>query len=160
MAATSPDSVIRLGDYVPRAWIEVDNLSPTLMAWPRAGLEDSMYERLRKAPHLTVYRKAQLPARYHLEGSPRIPPVIAIADAGWTIRWRSEKGWNTHGDHGYDDSLPDMRALFVARGPAFRRGALVPAFRNIHLYALMAAVLGLEPAENDGSLDTVRAMLR
>ena len=160
MAATSPDSVIRLGDYIPRSWIDVDNLSPTLMAWPHAGLEDSMYDRLRRAPHLTVYRKASLPPRYHLEGSPRVPPVVAIADAGWTIRWQSETSWNTNGDHGYDDSLPDMGALFIARGPAFRQGVVVPAFRNIHVYELMAAVLRLKPAPNDGSLDSVRTMLR
>lgn len=159
MAATDSDRVIRLGDYLPRDWTDVDNLSPTLMAWPRAGLEDSMYRRLRKAPHLTVYRRAELPARFHLEGSPRVPPVIAMADPGWTIRWGDETGWNSHGNHGYDDSLPDMGAIFVARGPAFRHGVVAPAFRNIHVYALMAAVLGLKPAPNDGSLDSVRMVL-
>jgi predicted AlkP superfamily pyrophosphatase or phosphodiesterase len=160
MTATSPDRVIRLDNYVPYEWLDVDELSPTLMAWPRAGLEDSMYQRLRRAPHLTVWRRAELPARFHLGGSPRVPPVIAMADPGWTIRWGNEEGWNSNGDHGYDDSLPDMAAIFVAHGPAFRRGVVVPAFRNIHLYALMADLLGLKPAANDGSLDSVRMVLR
>lgn len=158
MAVTSPDRVIRLGDYMPTDWLDVDEISPTLMAWPRAGLEDSVYRRLRTAPHLTVYRRAEVPARYHLDGSPRMPPVIALADPGWTIRRSGEKG--SYGAHGYDDSLSDMGAIFIARGPAFRQGVEVPAFRNIHLYALMAAVLGLTPAENDGSLDSVRSVLR
>jgi hypothetical protein len=52
-----------------------------------------------------------------------------------------------------------MRGIFVARGPAFRRGVVVPAFRNIHLYPLLARLLGLEPATNDGSLDSTRAVL-
>jgi hypothetical protein len=52
-----------------------------------------------------------------------------------------------------------MGALFVARGPAFRSGLRVPAFRNIHLYPLMAEVLRIEPEESDGSLDSVRSLL-
>jgi predicted AlkP superfamily pyrophosphatase or phosphodiesterase len=64
------------------------------------------------------------------------------------------------GNHGYDDTLPSMRAIFIAHGPAFRRGMTVPPFRNIHVYPLLAAVLGLDPAPTDGSLDSVRAMLR
>lgn len=160
MAATSPDRVIRLSEYIRRRWLDVDNLSPALMAWPHAGFEDSVYAGLKNAPHLTVYRRAELPARFHLEGSPRVPPVIAIADAGWTIRAGDDAVWSTNGDHGYDDSLPDMRAIFVAHGPAFRRGVVVPPFRNIHVYSLMAEILRVRPAPNDGSLDSVRALLR
>ena len=53
-----------------------------------------------------------------------------------------------------------MRAIFIAHGPAFRRGVTVPPFRNIHVYPLLAEVLDLAPAPTDGSLDSVRAMLR
>jgi hypothetical protein len=53
-----------------------------------------------------------------------------------------------------------MRALFVASGPAFRQGAVVAPFSNIHVYELMTHILRLRPAPNDGSLDSVRAMLR
>ena len=158
MAATSPSRTISLGRYLPREWLDVDNLSPALMAWPRAGFEDSVYERLRTAPHLTVYRRAELPERFHLEGSARVPPIIAIADAGWTIRWDRE-GWDTYGDHGYDDTVTDMRAIFLAHGPAFRRGVVVPPFRNIHVYSLIAAVLRIQPVQTDGSLDSVRGVL-
>jgi predicted AlkP superfamily pyrophosphatase or phosphodiesterase len=63
------------------------------------------------------------------------------------------------GMHGYPPDLPSMRALFLARGPAFRRGEVVPPFQNIHLYSLVAHILGLTPAPNDGSLDSVRAVL-
>jgi len=52
-----------------------------------------------------------------------------------------------------------MRALFLARGPAFARGAVVPPFQNIHVYDLVAHILGLTPAANDGSLDSTKAVL-
>jgi ectonucleotide pyrophosphatase/phosphodiesterase family protein 7 len=53
-----------------------------------------------------------------------------------------------------------MRAIFIAAGPAFRRGYVAEPFQNIHVYELICAVLGLRPAPNDGSLDSVRVMLR
>ena len=52
-----------------------------------------------------------------------------------------------------------MRGIFIAHGPAFRRGITVPPFRNIHVYPLLAEVLRITPAPADGSLDSVRALL-
>jgi hypothetical protein len=53
-----------------------------------------------------------------------------------------------------------MKGVFVADGPSFKDGATVPAFQTIHLYALMTHILGLDPAPNDGTIDSVRTLLR
>jgi hypothetical protein len=53
-----------------------------------------------------------------------------------------------------------MGALFVAAGPAFKRGVVVEPFQSVHVYALMAHITGLPPAPHDGSLDSVRGLLR
>lgn len=66
----------------------------------------------------------------------------------------------TYGAHGYDPQLVSMGALFVAAGPDFRRGAVFPPFENVHVYALLARLLGLRPAVTDGSLDAVRGLMR
>jgi predicted AlkP superfamily pyrophosphatase or phosphodiesterase len=159
MASTSPSRVISLDDFIDRESADVDALSPVLMLRPRAGLEDSIYRGLKRAPHLTTYRKAELPERFHLRENARVPALVALADEGWEIRWRTGAGPVGLGDHGYDDSLPSMRALFVAHGPDFRHGVVVPAFRNIHIYVLLAELLGVRPAATDGSPDSVRALL-
>ena len=52
-----------------------------------------------------------------------------------------------------------MHGIFVAAGPAFRRGARVPAFHNIHVYPLIMAALDLAAAESDGDLDEVPGIL-
>jgi predicted AlkP superfamily pyrophosphatase or phosphodiesterase len=163
MASTGPDRVVWLDDYLSEDAMRVDEMSALLTAWPADGLEDSVHRALERAPHLTVYRKAELPARFHLEGSPRVAPIVAIADEGWTIAQRTAADPSPKvllGNHGYDDTLPSMRAIFVAHGPAFRQGVTVPPFRNIHVYPLLAEVLDLAPAPTDGSLDSVRAVLR
>ena len=105
-----------------------------------------------------------VPARFHFNEGSRITPVVAIADEGWTITshkgaGRTPPGWRG-GAHGYDNQLPSMGALFVAAGPAFRRGVVVPPFQNIHVYSLMAKILGLRAAPTDGTLDSVRVLLR
>ena len=162
MASTGPDRVIWLEEYVAADAMEVDEMSALLTAWPGPGLVDSVYRALGRAPHLAVYRAADLPERYRLEG-PRVAPVVAVAEEGWTIARRTPGEPAPRiilGNHGYDDRLPSMRGIFVARGPAFRQGARVPPFRNVHLYALFAEVLALEPVATDGALDSVRAVLR
>jgi ectonucleotide pyrophosphatase/phosphodiesterase family protein 5 len=141
--------------------MQVDELSALLTAWPSAGLEDSVYRGLKRARHLQVYRRAELPARLRLQGA-RVAPIVAIADEGWTIARRpaaDSQATISLGNHGFDDSLRSMRGIFIAYGPAFRRGARVPPFRNIHIYPLLAQVLGVTPVPTDGSLDSVRSVL-
>ena len=53
-----------------------------------------------------------------------------------------------------------MGATFIATGPGIAQGSVVAPFRNIHLYALMARLLGLQTADTQGSVDSVRAVLR
>ena len=161
MAPTGRDRVIWLDEYVAEDAMEVDERNTLLTAWPASGLEDSVHRALRRAPHLAVYRRDELPRHLRLEG-PRIAPIVALADEGWTISRRTAKEPAPNiirGNHGYDDALPSMGAIFVARGPAFRRGVRVSPFRNVHLYPLMAHVLRIEPLESDGSLDSLRSVL-
>ena len=53
-----------------------------------------------------------------------------------------------------------MQGLFIAHGPRIRSGVTVPPFQNIHVYEFMCAVLGLQPATNDGDPAVTRDMLR
>lgn len=162
MASTGPGRVIWLDEYVAADAMDVDEMSTLVTAWSRPGLEDSVYRALGRAPRLTVYRRAELPARFLLEG-PRVPPLVAVAEEGWTIARRTPDEPSPAialGNHGYDDTVTSMRGIFVARGPALRRSVRVPAFRNIHIQPLLVHLLGLEPVETDGTLDSVRALLR
>ena len=52
-----------------------------------------------------------------------------------------------------------MHTIFIARGPGFHQGLQVEAFSAIHVYELLCAVLGVNPAENDGNLEVVRELL-
>ena len=49
------------------------------------GKEDLIYDALKNVSHLKVYRKADIPERYHYRNSPRIPAIVIEAEEGWVI---------------------------------------------------------------------------
>ena len=169
MAAMRADRVVFLDDY---ADVEADAArvlwdEPTGI-WPAPGREAALVAALRAArvPHVRVVRRAETPAALHYRASARIPPVLLMADEGWTVttraRWarQGRPAGAVWGAHGFDPRRPAMGALLLARGPSFRRGAVVGPVENVHVYALLAHVLGLRPAPNDGDLGAVRGLLR
>jgi len=161
MAELSPDRVIYLDSCLDTTAAEVVDLAPVTTINPKSGAEETVYRRLRAChSHLAVYRAEELPGRLHFGAHPRIPPIVAIADVGWSLRWRRAGPLTDLGNHGFDPEDSSMAGLFVAAGPAFRSGLVIPAFGNRHVYPLLAHLIGLDPAPSDGSLDSTRAALR
>jgi predicted AlkP superfamily pyrophosphatase or phosphodiesterase len=160
MSATSPERQIFLDDYLDVDSVRVVEWSPVAAIIPAAGQVEAVYRRLHgKHPALAVYRKGDVPARLRFNHHPRITPIIALANDGWHISTHARPLRDAGGNHGYDNALPSMRAVFVAAGPRLRRNVLVEPFQTVHLYELMAHILGVRPAGNDGSLDSVRSLL-
>lgn len=166
MTPSSGERLILLDDYLPRESIDVIDWTPVAAIVPTDGDVERVYTALQgKHPHLQVYRKGEVPARFHFNANPRITPIVAVADDGWTITERASvvrRGRAAYdgGQHGYDPELRSMGAVFIAAGPGIAVDRRVPPFRNVHVYSLMAQLLGLRPALTDGSLDSVRAILR
>ncbi len=91
MTEVSRDRLIVLDDYLDLATVDVIEWSPVLMLSARDGNHERMFRQLAGAhPQLTVYRKADIPARLHFRASPRITPIVAIASEGWTIASRAD----------------------------------------------------------------------
>ena len=74
------------------------------------------------------------------------------------------------GDHGYSDvslnyesegANPDMRSIFMAKGPAFQSGGVVlPWIKQVDQYLLFAKTLGIEPRPNNGTWERVKDFLK
>lgn len=77
-----------------------------------------------------------------------------MADTGWTLNSSAiRRSYPVRGGaHGYDPEDPLMGALFIAHGPAFKQGVVVPAFDNVNVYPQLADLLGVKPEANDGDL--------
>lgn len=77
--------------------------------------------------------------------------VLTISWLVWSV---------TEGDHGYNNSLPDMHPYFMAMGPAFKVKHTVKTFKNVDVYPLICKILGIQPAPNNGSLEIVQSLLK
>jgi predicted AlkP superfamily pyrophosphatase or phosphodiesterase len=168
MAAVDTSRVIALDDFISLDDVDVIDINPTIGLLPRPGQEEAVYRALSKAhPRLSVYRKTQTPERWHYRDHPRIPPIVGVVDEGWQIALRSRiadvvagRVRPAGGQHGYDPMVMSMRGIFVAAGPAFKRGVMVPALENVHIYNTLARILRLAPAKNDGDPAVARSLLR
>ena len=168
MAATSPRRVVLVDDYISLDDVVISDINPTLGIFPKPGKEDAVYRALAGAHRrLKVYRRQQTPAHWHYRDHPRIPPIVGVVDDGWQVMRRNSledivtrlvRG--AGGQHGYDPRNRSMHGLFVAAGPAFKQGATVRAFENVHIYTALARILGVTPAANDGDPGVARRLLK
>jgi len=161
MAATSPKQVIFIDDYIDLRRARVITRSQLFTLWPAPGETDAVFAQLQNIPHARVYRRENVPSRWHYAGNARIAPIILLADEGWTITDReyAKSHEPKQGGHGYDNNLRSMQAIFIAHGPAFKPGTKLPAVSNLDVYELMAYLLRLKPARNDGKLEVFRPVL-
>ena len=53
-----------------------------------------------------------------------------------------------------------MRASFIGYGPAFKKGYLSEPFESVDVYNLMAKILKIRPAKNDGKWKRIKKVLK
>ncbi len=138
--------------------------------FPEPGQQDTIVATLQQnlPPQAQAYTQETLPERFRFSGHHRIAPVLVLAEPGWAMLRRS---WlegmlsdgtidQVRGGHGYDNQAADMQGLFIAHGPAFRQPHAIDNISMVDLYNVMAAILGITPADNDGNPEVVSQLLR
>ncbi len=168
MSETSADRVVFIEDLVDVSQVRVESLGPNGGVRPNPGTvtpaELAASIRAKAPPQIHVYLREEVPAHLHYRDNDRIPPVVLIADDHWNIEsnvgWARRRANYSRASHGWDPANENMGALFLAHGPAFKRGHEFADVENIHVYNLLCAVLGITPAANDGDDRLVREALR
>ncbi|TVY89455.1 putative pyrophosphatase/phosphodiesterase [Lachnellula willkommii] len=170
MATTDTNRLIQLDDLIDINLIEHSD------GWPLYGLRpknpadlQGMYDTLAitsaQNQNFEVYlRDENMPERYHFTKNERIAPLWIVPKTGWAIVTKGEfnvadakeqgLAYHPKGLHGYDHEHPLMRAIFIARGPAFPHApnSRVEPFQNIEVYNIICDSLGLDPKPNNGTL--------
>jgi len=161
MAATSDDRVIlasSLADPADFRLIEKEGYATFV---PTEGHEAAL-ERALLAPHAHVqcWRKDRMPARFRYGSNPRVAPFVCLCETGWMIQAERPKDGVDPGQHGYDPAAPEMRALFIANGPAFVAGKKLADFDNVDVAPLLRDLIGLPARKGDGSDAVFRGALK
>lgn len=122
-----------------------------------------LYERLkRQEKDYQVYLKADVPEHFHYgekdDKMNRLGDVLMIPE--WPKVFSNKKPGI--GYHGFDPyKVKDMHAIFYAWGPAFKKGIEIPSFENVHIYPLIAEILGLNYTEKiDGRKEVLLPILK
>jgi alkaline phosphatase D len=135
---------------------------------PDVSKRDALHAELKKkASRYKVLTQSAFPEHWHYQ-SARVGDILLVADPGYYFvdHARAQlagflKPWGWAGVHGYDPSdVPEMKGIFHAVGPNIRSGYTLEPFENIHVYPLVARILGLPLPSIDGRMDVLEKIYR
>lgn len=108
-----------------------------------------MFNGFNRSEFLDVYYKEDLPERLHYKNSRRVGPIVAIAKEGYTVGTQMQ---TNVGNHGFDNEIPSMRAIFLARGPDFKNNVKIGPVDNVDVYPLVCELVQIQCNPNNGSI--------
>lgn len=120
-------------------------------------------EALRKEKSFQTYLLDETPAHWHYRKADdtfnRLGDILLVPNHPNIFNLSPRK--TSPGKHGFDNHHPDMQASFQAWGPAFKKGITIPAFENVHVYPMIAKILGLRVDESkiDGKIEQLNPIL-
>ncbi len=123
------------------------------------------YKGLKKeAKDYTVYLSTRTPRRWHFRKKEdtfnRIGDIILVPHPPAYFHLGKSPATKI-GYHGFDNKLKDMYASFYAWGPAFKSNMVINGFDNVHVYPLIAEILGLSyDFKIDGKLKILQPILK
>ncbi len=161
MGEISSERNIVLRDFIPESWpVKIEGGNPNFNLYAEGAWIDSAYLSLRKTKHLRVWKPSEVPGYLNYGSHYRTGNIIVVADSAWSVTLKKPGKPFTGGTHGYDFRNTDVHAIFYASGPAFKENYIHPSFQNIHIYPLLAHLLGISPAQTDGEFSQVETMLK
>jgi predicted AlkP superfamily pyrophosphatase or phosphodiesterase len=164
MAEVAPGHAIAVEDMVDARDATLIANGQVVTFAPNAGRERNAESTLLgRHDHYACWNKDAMPSQWHYGTHPRVAPIVCQMDEGWDAIARKDlakRPAHARGSHGFDPALPSMRAVFVAKGPAFEPGATLPVFDNVDVNSLLARLLGVTPLEGDGNADVFARALR
>ena len=164
MAETNRKKIIPLNKYINTQKIKIEGSGPYALLYSDEKDElDIAYNNLKKVENINTYKKNKIPKYWHFSNHYRIKDLLIVAKEGWTIV-ESDYDISTYfskGNHGYDNSLKSMKAIFFAKGPYFKNNYNAPIINNIDIYPLIAHILNIIPNKDiDGKLENVINILK
>lgn len=125
---------------------------------------EATYEGLKKDTSISVYKLDETPDYWHFKKADdkynRLGDLIVVPHLPRPFNFSTRK--TTLGKHGFDNHHPDMRATFMAWGPAFKKGMNIDGFENVNVFPIVAKILGLDYDEKsiDGKLNVLNPILQ
>lgn len=146
---------VRLAESGPYANIFVDEGGPER----EAQVRDSIAELI---PRADVYLRGDVLRRLRYSENERVGDIVVVSAPGRQVATPARaRRFRDFYNHGWDNLVPEMAGILVASGPRIPRGKRTGPVEAVHVYPLIAEILGLEPHDEvDGTLDSIADFLR
>jgi len=163
MAAQDTLRVEYLDDAIDLTGVQTINAGTYTTLWVGdSARTNQLYTELQsRLKNARVYRRNEIPERFRYRTNDRAGDLLVLADPGYQVIYRQKGRPSSGGAHGYDPASNLMHGIFLAMGPRIRSGEMAPSFENVHVYPLVAHLLGLRPNPAiDGRLEVLQPILR
>lgn len=136
-------------DFKKSSYDVVSHLRP-----PKESLTDELFNKLNKIKQIDVYRKEDIPERFHYQADSNIAPILVVAKEGYTLSKNTISG--VKGINGYDNNLKSMRTVFMATGPNFNNNVQLGPFSSVNIYSLICYLTKSNcKAQNGGDINVI-----
>ncbi|CAF4145542.1 unnamed protein product [Rotaria sp. Silwood2] len=164
------DKPIYLEDYVDMTKLKAVGTETLMNIFLNSMNDiDDIFKNLSQISHTQIYKKQDMPNRYHYKNNSRIGDIIIIVDHGYELHRRSSHGGiranlsTIHGNHGYDNQINSMKTIFYASGPQLKQNFTLSntaILNNVDVFGLMCLILNIKkcPSSN-GSLANIQPFL-
>lgn len=154
-----PGKICWLDQHIDTAWFDhVFGWNPNFCLKAKPEFYYTAFSVLSSTPNIKVWKHGEVPARLNYGNNLRTQDFIVLAEEDCAVMLTYDPSKKPSA-HWYDNRIPDMGAIFYGTGPAFKEGYVSKPFENIHIYSLLSEILRIQPANVDGSIDSVRHLL-
>ena len=161
MHAIDSNKVVYLSQYIKPQWVNtLIGGNPFVLLYPEKNFKDSILNNLSSVSGISAWAKEDIPERYHLKQNKRVPQIVIVANEGWSVQSDPSHKVYTGGTHGYDNTISDMNGIFYAIGPNFKQDYKAGQLYNTDIYNLIAKILDIKPAPNDGDSERIFHVLK
>jgi len=162
----TPDRIINrtlLLDNVKEI-VNIYGKSPLLFVQPKnKNITETIWMKLKNnsnGMHVSVFNRSEMMQKFNYGRSRRVSDLILLADDGYAFDDLLKYMKPVAGVHGYDNKMPNMRAIFMGHGPAFKEGLrLSQPISNLDLVSLFAAIVHVPRPPTNGSFELVSQFL-
>lgn len=155
--------LINIHDYLE---LERDQFysGPLAMIYTKNESEtEDFYNKLLDVENLKVYKKGAVPNYLNFNKGDRIGDLVLITEPPYNVIYTEREITEVKpgGTHGYDPfEFKDMHTIFYIEGPKVKKNYVLSPIENIHVYPLVAHLLGLKIITPiDGKLEVLEEVL-